>query len=114
MVLDYSSELKAVELVKASELKRIQSQEVKQQAVEDSKPMNQEHEDVKRMATIIKEHPGIIEFDVKQILHFTERRYIICRRNLLSFYRGAITLGRLSRVFNYQEVVIEKTIQETL
>jgi len=43
-------------------------------------PMNQEHEDVKRMATIIKEHPGIIEFDVKQILGFSERRKLLIIR----------------------------------
>lgn len=114
MTLDYSSELKAIELAKASELKQKQLKEQKQKEEEYAKPLNQECEDMHAMAKIITDNPGIIEYDVKQRLGFSERRYNICRRNLISFYRGAITLGRLSRVFNYQEVVIEKTIQETL
>ena len=77
-------------------------------------PVNQEYEDVKRMATIIKENPGIIEFDVKQILRFSERHYVICKRNLLSFYRGAITLGKFSRVYNYTELSIQTIVQEKI
>ncbi len=77
-------------------------------------PISQELEDMERMATIIKENPGILEFNVKQILKFSGRRYVICRQNVKSFYRGAITLGRISRVFNYQEAVIEKKVQEKI
>ena len=77
-------------------------------------PMNQEQQDMERMATIIKEHPGILEFNVKQILKFSERRYNRCRQNLLSFYRGAITLGKFSRVFNYREPTVETTVQEKI
>ena len=93
---------------------RIEYRQLTEQTRVKEIPVNQEQEDMERMATIIKEHPGILEFNVKQILRFSERRYIICRQNVKSFYRGAITLGRLSRVYNYQEAVIEKTIQEKI
>ncbi len=105
---------KIIKQLKKEDADRIEYRQLTKQIRVKEIPTNQEYEDVKRMATIIKEHPGILEFDVKQMLNFSGRRYVICRQNVKSFYRGAITLGRISRVFNYQEAVIEKKVQEKI
>jgi len=105
---------KLIEHLNKEDADRIEYKQLTEQTRVKEIPISQELEDMERMATIIKEHPCIIEFNVKQILKFSERRYIICRRNLLSFYRGAITLGKFSRVYNCTELTIQTSKQEKL
>jgi len=106
--------VKLIKQLNKEDADKIEHRQLTEQTRVKDIPTNQELEDMERMATIIKEHPGIIEFNVKQILHFSERRYNICRRNLLSFYRGAMTLGKISRVFNCTELTIQTSKQEKL
>jgi len=77
-------------------------------------PISQDEADMKALEELIIEKGINLEYNIKNILRLSDRRYVKARRNLLSFHRGAMTIGRTSRLYNYQEPVIEKIVQEKL
>ena len=89
---------------------KYQEEQLKAEA---TKPLSQDAEDVNKFIKTVKEHNGIVEYSLKQILGFSNRRFERARSHTLSFTMGLITLDKRSRSYTHHNPS-ECLKQETL
>jgi len=104
---------KAVEQLTNLEVKQAEKYLKEQLKAEATKPLSQDAEDVNKFVKTVKEHNGIVEYSLKQILGFSNRRFERTRSHTLSFTMGLITLDKRSRVYTHHNPS-ECLKQETL